>query len=287
MATVGLSPELHRRISERAKAQSQRLQALLSELLGAELAVAQDRQEAGLPLSERYLTDPRIVGLARSTPTAHVDDTQLQQLDTLLAVCREELGTNVSRAQLLQGLLWQALDPLPPGAERAPLPAPAQTPHITVSIPAPLNTALRELALRRGQRVESLVAELLTDGLEQGESADLAQDDRIAPGDGRGGSTIHIPRALDPALSALARDHFGSIKSRAIQALLWRGPDLASQEASVTDRVLTLDSRLYAAIEQHLRGRRDAGDTRSVPAFVEEAVRALLALEQCEGGEHG
>jgi hypothetical protein len=182
-----------------------------------------------------------------------------------------------------QGLLWQALDPLPPGAERAPLPAPAQTPHITVSISAPLNTALRELALRRGQRVEPLVAELLTDGLEHAVPADLALDDRIAPGDGRGGSTIHLPRALDPALSALARDHFGSIKSRAIQALLWRGLDQASQEASATDRVLTLDGRLYGEIEQHLRARRADGDTPSVPAFVEEAVRALLALEQARG----
>lgn len=283
MATVGLSPELHRRLSERAKAQAQRLQALLSDLLAAELAAAQDQREAGQRLSERYLTDPRIVSLARSAPTAHVDDAHIQQLDALLARCREELGINIARAQLLQGMLWQTLDPLPPDAERAPLPAPARPPHITVSIPPALNTALRELALRRGQRVEPLVAELLADGLQQGLPDRLAQDDRIAPGDGRGGSTIHVPRALDQALSALARDAFGGVKSRAIQALLWRGLDQASQEAAATDRVLTLDGSLYAAVEQHLRAGRAAGDVRTVTAFVEQAVRALLALEQQHG----
>lgn len=61
--------------------------------------------------------------------------------------------------------------------------------------------------MRRGQRVEPLVAELLADGLKQGLPDRLAQDDRIAPGDGRGGSTIHVPRALDQALICGSQDN--------------------------------------------------------------------------------
>jgi hypothetical protein len=280
MTTIALAPELHRRLSERAKALKRSLPALVRELLTAELAAAQALQAAGEPLSQRYLTDPRLASLNPKSPTTQADDTLLDQVASLLAVCREELDTNVSRGQLLQALLWNALDPLPPEAPRAPLPTPPKANHVTVAIPAALNTAVRELALRRGQRAEPVVAELLEHGLRDPDTAALAQDDRLTITDGRGGSTIHVPRSLDAALTTLARDAFDGVKGRAVQALLWRGLDQASQEASITDRVLTLDGGLYGQIEQHLRERRDVGDTRSVPAFVEEAVRALLALEQ-------
>jgi hypothetical protein len=287
MTGIALPLELHRTLSTAAAAKPQSLQALVRELLTAELSAAQAHREAGERLSDRYLTDPRLVRLPSGSPSTLVDDALLDQVDDLLAVCREELDAAIPRSQLLQALLWQALDPLPPDAPRVPLPAPARHPHVTVAIPEALRTALRDLALRRGQRAEAVVADLLQRGLDEPFPPDLADDDRITANVKRGGSTIHIPRALDTRLTALAREHFGGVKGRAVQALLWRGLDQATQEAASTDRVLTLDGRLYAAIEQHLRGRRDAGDTRSVPAFVEEAVRALLALEQGEGGGRG
>lgn len=287
MATVALTPDLHRLLSERATTQKQRIQILFRELLATGLAVAQARRVAGESLSEHYLTDPRLASPGRGSPTVPADDGQLAQLDDLLAVCRAELDANIPRGQLLQALLWEALDPLPPDAPRAPLPTPSRHPHVTVVIPAALNTAVRELALRRGQGVEAVVAELLHQGLHGGDPVALAQDDRITTSDGRGSSTVHVPRTLDPKLTALAREIFNGVKSRAVQALLWQGLDQAAHEASATDRVLTLDGLLYAAVEQHLRARRSEGDLRSVSAFVEDAVRALLEQEQRERDRHG
>ncbi|HEU4324581.1 MAG TPA: hypothetical protein VFS21_15670 [Roseiflexaceae bacterium] len=265
-----------------AEARQQGLALHAAGKLADQIAVAQKLESLS-----QYLTDPRLERAGASDPTFHLPDELVEPIDALVARCRTELGRSVPRGQLIQGLLWEALDPLPPDTPRGELPPPPTQERFTVGIAGTLNDTLRERALHRGVARDPLVDQLLRHSLAVlGHTPKLVEqlvrDDRVQPGDGKGSTTLRVARDLDQSLTQLARKHFQGTKSYAIQALLWWALDELPAEDATDDRSVPIAGHLYAAVAQHLSERRDEGDTRSVRAFVEEATANQLAREQGE-----
>ncbi|HEU4322694.1 MAG TPA: hypothetical protein VFS21_06055 [Roseiflexaceae bacterium] len=279
--TTALPTALHQRLKEDAQAHKHKLAAHAALKLTEQIA-------AHKPLSY-YLTDPRITTTSTSDPTVHLPGELVEQIDDLVAICRTEFGRSIPRGQLIQGLLWDALAPLPPDTPRSELPPPA-TQELTVGVAQALNQALRKQAFQRGVPRDQFVDQLVRNGL-----ATLAQtpkvveqlvrDNRVQPGDGDGSTTLRVARDLDQPLAELARQHFEGVRSYAVEALLWWALDELPAEDATDERSVPIADHLYTAVAQHLDERRDQGDARSVRAFVEEATFNQLAREQDEAAD--
>ena len=236
----------------------------------------------------RYLTDPRLATAGQSAPTIHISRVANTRAQDLAATMGDELGWSVPKGRAIQALLWAELAPLPADAQRDPLPAAPTLDSMTVNIPAALNTALGNLALRRATSREAVVGDLLAQGLAELDAnssvlAELRADVRVQSADGRGKVTIRVARAYDRRLNQIADERFAGTKSHALQALLWRGLDRAGDEPPVAqpDRPVMLSGALYARVARLTLDLRDVHG-RGVPikAFVEDAVARAVEREE-------
>jgi len=286
--TIAIPPALRDLIAERADTERMTQDALADAALRRQIEVAQAAHERAERLAMRYLTDPRLATAGQSAPTIHISHVANTRAQDLAATMGDELGRSVPKGRAIQALLWAELAPLPADAPRDPLPAAPTLDSVTVNIPAALNTALRNLALRRATSREAVVSDLLARGLAELDAnatvpAELRTDVRVQPADGRGKVTIRVARAYDRWLNQIADERFAGTKSHALQALLWRGLDRAGEEppAAQPHRPVMLSGTLYARVARLTLDLRDLRG-RGVPIkeFVEDAVARAVEREE-------
>jgi predicted transcriptional regulator len=286
--TIAIPPALRDLIAECADAERMTHDALADAALRRQIEVAQAAHERGERLAVRYLTDPRLATAGQSAPSVHISRATNTRAQNLAATMGNELGRNVPKGRAIQALLWAELAPLPADAPRDVLPAPPTLDSVTVNIPAALNTALRNLALRRATSREAVVGDLLAQGLAELDAnssvpAELRADVRVQSADGRGKVTIRVARTYDRRLSQLADERFAGTKSHALQALLWRGLDRAGDEppAAQPDRPVMLSGALYARVARLALDLRDVrGRVVPIKEFVEDAVARAVEREE-------
>ncbi len=200
----------------------------------------------------------------------------------------EELGRNVPKGRAIQALLWTHLAPLPASTERAPLPAPPTLDTVTVSVPAELNTALLELALRRNTSREASISASLEQGFTDIEVdadavlAELTLGKRYKAADGHGKTTIRVGREHDARARAIV-EMFEGKKSYALQALLWRGLERTDDEpvAELPDRLVLIEGELYARVARlALVLREERSKVVPLKELVEEALRRAVEREE-------
>jgi len=286
--TIAIPPALRDLIAEHADTERMTQEALADATLRRQLDIAQAARAHGENLAMRYLTDPRLTMAGQSAPTIHISREANTRAQDLADTMGEELGRNVPKGRAIQALLWAELAPLPPDAQRAPLPQPPTLDTVTVNIPAALNRALLDLALRRATSREAVIDDLLAQGLAELDTTptvlnELQADTRVQSADGRGKVTSRVPRRYDRQLNQIAGDIFGGTKSHALQALLWRGLSRAAEEqpAELPDRPVMLDGALYARVARLSLELRDVrGRVVPIKEFVEEAITRAVEREE-------
>jgi hypothetical protein len=286
--TVAIPSALRDLIAEHADTERMTQDALADAALRRQLDIAQAAHEHSENLAMRYLTDPRLTTAGQSAPTIHISREANTRAQDLADTMGGELGRNVPKGRAIQALLWAELAPLPPDAQRAPLPAPPTLDTVTVNIPAALNTALLDLALRRATSREAVIDDLLVQGLTELDAnpdflKELHADTRVQSADGRGKVTIRVSRKHDRRLNQVAGDIFGGTKSYALQALLWRWLDRAAEEqpADLPDRPVMLNGALYARVARlSLDLRAVRGRVVPIKEFVEDAVTRAIEREE-------
>lgn len=286
--TIAIPSTLRDLIAEHADTARMTQDMLADTALRRQIEIAQAARAHSENLAMRYLTDPRLTTAGQSAPTIHISREANTRAQDLADTMGGELGRNVPKGRAIQALLWAELAPLPADAQRALLPAPPMLDTVTVNIPAALNTALLDLALRRATSRETVIDDLLAQGLAELDTnpdvlKELRADARVQPADGHGKVTIRVSRKHDRRLNQIAGDSFGGTKSYALQALLWRWLDCAGDEqpADQPDRPVMLNGALYARVARlslelrHIRGR-----VVPIKAFVEDAVTRAVEREE-------
>lgn len=287
--TVAIPSVLRRLLAARASEQGVTQDALANAMIRIALATAE--QAAGDDLV-RYLTDPRLEGTSGGSPTMHIERELNDRAAALAARLTVMVGRSVAKGRVMQALLWAELEPLAPDVPRIQLPTASSVDTVTVAVPAALNSALLDLALKLQTSREVLVDDLMAATITAVERDPtlvntLAHDQRTQPGDGRGKTTIRVGRTHDADVRQLADQAFGSVKSYAVQALLWYGIDQAESTPAVPppDRPVLLDGPLYARVARlALDLKEERGRVVPIREFVQQAVEQAVSREERRRG---
>lgn len=278
MPNVTISHALHAQIQHAARLLGHTQQALVADILEAELACARAAHAAGASLIVRYMAHPDYAPIPLQERTSILISAAHHRAATEIAtwMTAERGGRLLFAGQFIQALLWTVLVPIVDG-ERIPPPPPLRPGSATTAIPDALYDQFCDLARQWGHSYQDTYLYLLEVGL----AAVAAQGPAVlAPYPNATARhltrTVQVPRRHEAALQQLmaAADR---TKSQVVQAILRYALAHATLPPHAP-RTLAIPADLYAQLSDHA-GR--CVPPQVIDVFVAEILVQVAAVRPC------